>query len=388
MRVLHAWNQHRGGGGANNATRATIELEVRNGLEVEVFTRSSRDLPDTLAGRLKAGLGFAFRAGSADAFAETIERFRPDLVHAHELFPLVGPWILEVSRERGVPVVMSCVDYRLTCPVGTHLRRSSICTRCAGGREYWALIHNCRGSVGESFAVGLFGSMLGSERFSGSVRAFVAPSEFTRRWLVRHGGIDPQRVTAIAPAVILPRTPADPGAGSWIGYAGRFTAEKGVEVFLEAARRSGVPVRLARNEASLVSSPVPPELEIRTRTHEDLEAFYRGCRAIVVPSLWFETFGLVAAEAMSLGIPVIVSRGGALEELVTEGRDGLVVEPGDAGALAAAMTTLWQQPGRARSMGHEARAKAASTWGPDRHFDQIRRVYETALGGDHRGGPS
>src|SRR6266496_1077721 len=121
MRVLHAYNQHRGGGGADNVARATIEISRRQGLEVQVFTRSSEDLPRNLLGRFRAGTSAIYAPGSVRNFAKLLDTFRPDVVHIHEIFPLVSPWILPLCTRRRVPVVMTCVDYRLTCPVVTHL---------------------------------------------------------------------------------------------------------------------------------------------------------------------------------------------------------------------------------------------------------------------------
>lgn len=85
---------------------------------------------------------------------------------------------------------------------------------------------------------------------------------------------------------------ADPGVGSYVAYAGRFAPEKGIHVLLEAARISGVPVRLSRNEKSLVKFEVPQGVDVvLTRSRNELDAFYRAARMLVVPSISFETFG-------------------------------------------------------------------------------------------------
>jgi glycosyltransferase involved in cell wall biosynthesis len=382
LRILHAYNQHRGGGGADNATRGTIELSRSNGVEVEVFTRSSDDLPRNLAGRLEAGLSAIYSRRSVRHFASLLDSFRPDLVHIHEVFPLVSPWIVPQSTRRGIPVLMSCVDYRITCPVVTHLRRGEICTSCTKGREYWALLRNCRDNVAESVTVTLYNSLVRKLRlFHGHVSRFIAPSEFTRQWLLQNTEATPDRVTTISPIVNIPPAPVrDPAAGTYIGFAGRFAPEKGIDVLLAAARQLDIPFRLARNANSLVKIDVPSNVDVViTRNHEELEEFYRGARAVVVPSIWFETFGLVGAEAMSHGVPVVASRIGALENLIEDGVDGLLFEPRNPGDLAARLRLLWNDPAMLRSMGQRARAKAVALWAPERHHEKLMQVYREVL---------
>ncbi len=382
MRVLHAWNLHRGGGGANNATRATIDLSVRRGIEVEVFSRDSNEVPGGIGGRIRAGLDVLRRGESVEAFRQTLDRFRPDLVHIHEIFPLISPWILPLCTERAIPVVMSCVDYRLTCPTVTHLRHGEICTRCVGGHEGWAIARNCRENLAESVLMSLYSRMHRRNRlFLDHVTRFIAPSAFTRNWLIRNGGIEPSRITAISPPVEIPDAPADPGAGGYVAYAGRFSPEKGIDTAIAAMRLVEAPFRFARNEKSLVVHPLPEDLDVVvTRGRYDLSEFYRQARMVVVPSLWFETFGLVGAEAMSHGIPVVVSRIGAVEELVTEGVDGFHFEPGDARDLADKVRTIWNDPDLCRRMGTNARRKAVESWGEDRHMERIAAVYDQVLG--------
>ena len=216
MRVLHAYNQHRGGGGADNAAQATIQASRRFGLEVQVFTRSSEDLPQNLLGRLRAGASVVYAHGAVREFTAALDSFRPDIVHIHEVFPLVSPWILPPCSRRGIPVVMTCVDYRLTCPLGTHLDGDGICTRCIHGREYWAVLKNCRRNLAESLTVGFYNTLVRTLRlFRNHVSRFITPSEFARRWLIDNAAVDPARVTTIAPLVAIQDSGSDPAAGSY-----------------------------------------------------------------------------------------------------------------------------------------------------------------------------
>jgi glycosyltransferase involved in cell wall biosynthesis len=101
---------------------------------------------------------------------------------------------------------------------------------------------------------------------------------------------------------------------------------------------------------------------------------------VVVPSIEPEPFGLVAAEAMAAGVPVIASRIGALPEIVDDDRTGLLVDPGDAGSLLAAMRGLNASPFRREEMGQRARKRFERRFRVDRYIDEFTRVYDGLLG--------
>jgi len=102
---------------------------------------------------------------------------------------------------------------------------------------------------------------------------------------------------------------------------------------------------------------------------------------VVVPSLG-EGFGMVALEAMERARPVIASAVGGLPEIVVDGETGLVVEPGDAEALAEAIAALAGDLERAAAMGRAGRERALREFPPERSAERIEELYRAALGPD------
>ena len=154
--------------------------------------------------------------------------------------------------------------------------------------------------------------------------------------------------------------------------------EKGIDTLLSAAGIAGLPVKLSRNEHHFCTVDLPPGTDVVvTRGRDDLAEFYRGARILAVPSRWFETFGIVGAEAMSHGIPVVASRLGALSDLVADGTDGLLFTPGDAADLAAKLRMLWDDPALCRRLGLAGRRKS-SVWTTDAYFESLLGVYRQA----------
>lgn len=378
MRVLHAYNIHRRFGGADRGTAATIEALRQNGVEVEEFARDSRDLPANLLGKLTAFAGGLYAAAAVREFSAVLRVRRPDVVHVHELYPLISPWILPRCKAAGIPVVMSCYDYRFSCPIATHHTRGAACHRCMGGREYWCVLRNCRASVPQSVAYALRNA---SARhfglFDEHVDRFMAISPYLRDFLIGRLGIAAERVVVNPLVIGLPPEPVkDPAQGRYVGFAGRFVPEKGVEVMVEACRRAGLPMRFASDAPGHPAvRPGDDAFFVMPKSPDELADFYRGARIIVVPSLWPETMGIVPAEAMSHGIPVVASRIGALPDTVRDGETGLLAEPGNIADLVEKIRRIWDDPELARRLGRNGHKDVEARFTGQAHFQRLMRIY-------------
>jgi glycosyltransferase involved in cell wall biosynthesis len=381
MRVLHAYNLHRGGGGADNATHATISVLRDAGIEVDTFARDSEALPVSLSGKVRAFTDGLYARSAVTAFREQLDRLKPDVVHVHDLYPLISPWVLPECRKRGIPAVMSVYDYRLTCPVHSHHHEGKLCTKCIGGREHHCVLQNCRGSMAESLAFGLRNAVARQfGLFSKNIDLYITPTRFTADWLVDKLEVPPSCVTSVPCVIEMPDSTVDPSQGGYVAFAGRFVPEKGVEVALAAARKAGLPLWLAGDaDDHPAVQPGDNVKFVRTRSRQELADFYRGARIFVMPSIWFETFGIVVGEAMSHGVPVLASHIGALAETTVDGVTGLLFETGNVDELAAKMRQLWDDPVQCRRLGQGAREHIERTASRRRHAELTIAAYESVL---------
>jgi glycosyltransferase involved in cell wall biosynthesis len=168
-------------------------------------------------------------------------------------------------------------------------------------------------------------------------------------------GFSPIQVQTVYNAVPISGKPANAAKGEFVGFAGRLSREKGLDVLLEVAERlPGIPFRVAGTG--------PMELELRQRapsnvhfegflSGENLTGFYRKARMLVVPSIAFETFAMTAAEAMAVGLPVVASKIGSLPELVVNNVTGYTATPGNAGHFSELISKLWRDPSECRAKG-------------------------------------
>jgi glycosyltransferase involved in cell wall biosynthesis len=117
--------------------------------------------------------------------------------------------------------------------------------------------------------------------------------------------------------------------------------------------------------------------------HSRLSDHYRNADVLINPSL-SEAFGMSLVEAMAAGVPVVATRVGGVPEVVEDGKTGLLVEPGDASALAGAILRLLTDDGLRRSMGEAARRRAVERYSWEAVADRLWHHYKTVCGHDER----
>jgi glycosyltransferase involved in cell wall biosynthesis len=187
------------------------------------------------------------------------------------------------------------------------------------------------------------------------------------RWLVRRANavvvastalaVDARALGACAVRVIpsgirMPETVAEPDDPPHVLYVGRLSEEKGVRELVVAAR--DLPLVVVgdgplRDDVPQTVGFVPPI---------EVGRYYERAAVVVVPSRR-EGYGMTAREAMAYGRPVVATAVGGLVDAVEDGVSGVLVPPGDAGALRGALVRLLDDPDLRRTLGTRARQESA-----------------------------
>ena len=337
--------------------------------------------------RASDALRFVYSGAARRAIRRLLADTQPDVAHLHIYYGRLTASILKPLRQASIPIVQTLHEYKLLCPVYTCMRHGEICEDCHGSSFWKALAHRCnRGSLVrsaasmvESYASQALGATDGIDHFIG-VSRFMTEK-------MRGIGIAADRITTIHNFVDTSQFEAASERGRYVLYFGRLEATKGLFTLIEALRhRPDLRCIIAG------TGPARAELEQRAESaglkHVEFPGFVsgsalhdliRGSVCTVLPSEWYENCPMSVLESMALGRPVIGTRIGGIPELIDHDNDGLLVEPGDADALAAALAQLADEPAAAASMGAAGRAKVATQFSPEVHYRQIESVYRRLL---------
>ena len=347
-------NRYRVRGGEERAVDLHVRALERAGVEVRLLQSDSRELGQARAARSLLRGGRSIDTGGAD------------VVHVHNMHPEFGPRALRSAREQGARVVLHLHNFRLFCSIATCFRDGEPCFRCRGRFTLPGLVLNCRGSLPQS-AVYTSSLALHQPKVLESVDAFVTPSAYAAGQLAEMGL---RGATVIPNYVPSFAGESRAGDGEYAVCGGRISPEKGFAVAAQAAHDAGVPLKIA-GEGAL---DAPPGVELLGRV-DDVPALLQGAAMAIVPSLGPDVMPFAAVEAMAAGVPVVAARSGSLPELVGEES---CVPRGDAGALARAMRSLWDDPARRRALGERQLASAGARFGEERYVRDVLAVYRGA----------
>lgn len=383
MRICLIHNEYGKLSGEEIVVNRTIELLRENGHDVTYFQRSSAEIPEMQLGMARAFFSAIHSPSSKRAVRRLLGKKRPDIVHIHNLFPLISPSILPECKRAGVPVVMTAHNYRLVCPNGLHMVRGQVCEKCCGGHEYWCVLQNCEGSLFKSIGYAFRNWFARKKRFFlDNVTMYATLTQFQRQRLTAEG-FPADRITVIPNMAGTKDKEQDARHGNHVGFIGRVSPEKGIQTLMDAAIKcTDISFKVAgsyKRMPHILSKATSNFDFVGHLLQEKLNEFYKSIRMVVLPATCFEGFPIVFAEAMLYGKPVICSRIGGLPEIVEDGKTGLLFEPGNAEDLASKIRYLWDRPDLCHKMGQEGRKKALREYSPEKYYERLMDIYRKAI---------
>ena len=399
MKVLLAHNYYGSAvpSGENQVFEAERSLLQQRGNVVNEFTRHSDVIRAKGAwGAVQGALSTPWNPFAAKAMGQTLDATQPDVVHVHNTFPLISPTIFYAIGQRAARV-LTLHNYRLFCPAAIPMRAGQVCTDCLDRRNVLpAIQHGCyRGS---RLATLPLAANVALHRFlctwTNQVDAFIALSEFQRERMV-DAGLPASRVH-VKPNFY----PGHPGVVPWsertgyVVFVGRLSEEKGVHTLLKAwkAWGSGAPeLRIVgdgpvREKLESMAAGLPVRF-LGQLPAAEAQAHIASASLLVLPSEWFETFGLVVGEAFAFGTPAAVSNLGSLPSIVKHGESGVVFEAANPESLLNTVRAAWQSAGALERLGQGARQAFEALYNEDANYQTLMHIYEQAIAENKRHKP-
>jgi glycosyltransferase involved in cell wall biosynthesis len=220
------------------------------------------------------------------------------------------------------------------------------------------------------------------------VAGFIALSEFARNKFIE-GGL-PREKIFVKPNFVSPDPGARTSPGDYALFVGRLSPRKRVDTVLAAWKRlpRSIPLHIvgdgsAREQLqaeALREGLTNVEFKGQLPREQTLAAINRA-RFLVFASEWYENFPVTIAESFACSTPVICSRLGAMQEIVSDGRTGLHFAPADAEDLAAKVEWAWIHPQQMREMGVQARAEYESKYTAEKNYPLLMEIYNRARQG-------
>lgn len=320
----------------------------------------------------------------AEKFSAYVRKRQVDVVHIFHL-RMLGGGLVDCAREAGARVVVSLMDFWWLCPRIIMMRPSGeLCTGPSAAGSSCVECH--QPALAEAARSGPEGDAYSRLREADPETSFCANDVQARVWAAQHragflreqlakvdvlvaptdylarvyaeNGVSRDRLRVLSYGVDVARKAAPDGTGKRplvFGFFGTLIGHKGPRVIVDAMESVRGDCRLViwgrASDFPAYSDPLAekasndPRISIRPPfARRDLQRILEEVDVLVVPSLWHENSPFVMLEARSAGVPVIASNFGGLAEVLLDGVEGDLFEPGDVCGLAAVMQRMIDRP--------------------------------------------
>jgi glycosyltransferase involved in cell wall biosynthesis len=388
LRILHVHNFYTQPGGEDTVFAAEIALLKKHGHTIIEYTDSNKRI-QTMS-RFMVAIQTIWSQQSYNKLYKVLQKEKPDLVHFHNTFPLISPAAYYACRSRRIPVIQSLDNPRLICPAATFYRNGQLCQDCLGKTPPLpGIIHGCY--HGSRLQTAVIASMLTFHRWIKTwqklIDTYLVATEFYKQKFIEAGF--PAEKIIVKPhfiqSVPVPGSPEQ--KGKYVLFIGRLDPEKGIRTMLNAWQNLNIPLiirgdgQLEQESRGIIQNHQMNSISMIKRLSAiDLAQLIQNARFLIWPSEgYYETFGMVAIECFTQGIPVVGSNIGVMAEIVKNGVTGLLFTPGDPVDLASKVKWLWNHPEETVRLGSNARLEYEEKYTSERNYQMLMDIYEKAI---------
>lgn len=340
--------------------------------------------------RIRAGFKAIYSLEARNKLLRLIAKEKPDLAHLHKINNTLTPSVLYALKKKGVPVVQTLHDYRLVCPSYSMYdpNRFEVCEACKEHKYFNAVRRRCQKSsilVGLNIAIESYLYHL-SRTYQRNIDLFISPSVFLMRKMIEFG-INRNKIVHIPNFVMQSEYSPNYSNSDYILYFGRLERHKGVKTLIEAMGQVENLKLYVAGEGSYRDfiEKYTKKNNIRNVTffgfitRKKLIGLIRSSLFTVLPSEWYEPFGMSILESYALGKPVIGANIGGIPELIDSGHTGLSFESGNVDDLAEKIIYLSNNRDLIAKMGRNARRKIAERYNENIHYKMLMGTYNKLL---------
>jgi glycosyltransferase involved in cell wall biosynthesis len=366
MNILQVFNRYLHPGGEEKSVERIFEhLNIGHHVNRCLFD-SAEWTASGVGGTLRqARLLFGNPASEAQ-FRRSIETHQPKVALFHNIYPVGSPILYRRAQEARLPVIQYLHNFRPFSVSGTLYANGEILEQSLKGNFFPEIRHGAwQGSIVKSAFFALMLKRLHRSGWLGSVRKWIAISDFMRDKLVESGIPSGSIVTLRHCWDAMPVPPRHEDDGTYL-FLGRLVEEKGLLTLLAAWEAlslelgSATPKLIVAGEGPLrnrLEQCAHPNIRFAGYVNGDEKTvLLNRCRAVVIPSVWWEPLGLVTYEAYDHAKPVLAARSGGLCETTFHGRTGFLHQPGNSAELCRQVMAMQSMTfDERRQLGHNGR---------------------------------
>lgn len=386
MRIILIHNIYQQAGGEELVFQTEGDLLREQGHHIDSLVFDNKSLNNSFA-KFLSGIRVIYNPTSAKKLRKKIEAFKPDLIHVHNFFPLASPSIFFVAKKYRIPVVVTLHNYRLICPSASLFYDHSIYERSINSpfpldAILKGVYRNSRLQTAAMVMATRFHNLIGTWKYK--VDKFIVLTEFARTKFTNSILRTASEAIVVKPNFVVDNGPGEMHRENFFLYIGRLSVEKGVETLLQSLtiHRYNLVIigdGLLRDKVENFAKSNRNLSYLGQQDKDVIMRHLKKCKALILPSNWYEGFPMTILEAFSASTPVIASYLGAMTEVVQDNFNGLHFEAGNANDLTHKIRLLESNVSLAMELSENARTTYLNRYTPEKNYKLLFDIYNQLL---------
>lgn len=382
MLIVH--NNYGNYSGEEAVVDKMAEMFRSHGHEVFFYRKTTEGVRESFCGKIKGFFSGIYSPEGIKGMREALNKYKPDVVNVHNLYPFISPAALFECKKAGVLVIMTVHNFRLICPTGLFMRNGLPCETCLEKGSEWSCIkYNCEKSLLKSVGYTLRNIIARKiAAYKKCVDKFACITEFQKKKLIQ-AGFDEKKIVVIPNSIDIKHNNVPYTEGQYVAYIGRLSYEKGYDLLFEVAKRnSDIKFCFAGAARDSVDCELPNNIELKGYLKgSELDDFITNARFVVLPSRCYEGFPVAILEAAQHCKPTIGPDHGGFTEIIGKGEDaiGRLFIPNDIDDLENQIVALWNKPEDIERLGNKAFEKLNSKFCSQVIYGEWEKVIDGLL---------
>lgn len=398
MKILIIHNKYLQHGGEDTVFNEEFNMLSKNGHSVRKLEVSNESINiSSIFSKMIFFCKVLWNKQSNKIIEHEIREYQPDIVHVHNTFPLLSPSIYWKIKKMGIPIIQTVHNFRIGCSNGLLLRNNKPCELCINGSKINAVKNKCyKDSYLMTTNVVMMQklhSIIGT--FKRKIDRYIVLTKFTEEFLLKMN-IDKNKIS-IKPNFVSEtqfHNVAAPFSNDFNKYksnsfvfVGRISSEKGIEFLLKNFSEIN-----QKNINLIIIGDGPLKSNLENRFKADTRIQWLGklekkeildivsnCVALILPSNFYETFGMTIIEAFSVGTPVIATNHGSLPYVVENHNDGLLFEFSNGKDLKEKIILLSENKQLRKNLSKNAINNFKKKYSEEVNYMELLKIYEQTI---------
>lgn len=388
MRILFVNEITNTKGGVESLVEKEIFYLKKNNVEVELYSIDHKIISQkNYFDKLISVLGFFLMKREFLKLKRKVSDFNPDIIHFHNIYPFWGYPIWKFKFRKKIKIVQHLHNFNPFCLNSFFFRDGKTCTLCLDKKHFSeGLVNKC---YNNSYSLSLLSFFLRTSpnswiKYSKNVDIFIGVSKSVKDVYV-NAGLSHNKIITL-PNAIRTTEKVKYNKGSYVLYLGNIVVEKGVDFVCKLAEfNPQITFKVAGNGRDYYF------LQNKYRKLDNLhfvgyvsglekKKLLNECRLVIVPSLCWESFGIVILEAFNYGKPVLTTGIGGIKELVKHNVTGKIVKEINMENLNKQLQDLWFGSQEKYDNYYNNCISLARNYSIQYHIDSLKQIYHKLLG--------